>query len=71
MNTINKSMDDIEKIFRGRNNLLTMFKTRGYMIDDNLWISSKEELKKLYYSKKLDIEIRNKGKQPIVGPWMS
>lgn len=63
-------MDDIEKIFRGRNNLLTMFNTRGYTIEENLWIESKEELKKLYYSKKLDIEIRNKGKQPIVVKWI-
>ena len=39
-------MDDIEKLFRARKNVLDMMKDRGYNISPELHISTKEELKR-------------------------
>jgi DNA-directed RNA polymerase I, II, and III subunit RPABC1 len=51
-------MDDIEKLFRARRNVLDMMNDRGYNIPPELYIATKEELKRKYYAKTLDFMIQ-------------
>jgi DNA-directed RNA polymerase I, II, and III subunit RPABC1 len=66
-------MDDIEKLFRARHNVLDMMKDRGYTIQPELYIPTKEELKRRYYAKTLDfmIPVTQKDKrQPVFVKWV-
>lgn len=66
-------MDDIEKLFRARRNVLDMMNDRGYNISPELYISTKEELKRKYYAKTLDLMIPVSPKdklQPVFIKWV-
>jgi DNA-directed RNA polymerase I, II, and III subunit RPABC1 len=66
-------MDDIEKLFRARRNVLDMMNDRGYNISPELYISTKEELKRKYYAKTLDfmVPVSPKDKlQPVFIKWV-
>jgi DNA-directed RNA polymerase I, II, and III subunit RPABC1 len=66
-------MDDIEKLFRARRNVLDMMRDRGYNIHPDLYINTKEELKRKYYAKTLDlmIPVAPKDKlQPVFVKWV-
>ena len=66
-------MDDIEKLFRARRNVLDMMKDRGYNIYPDLYINTKEELKRKYYAKTLDLMVPVSPKdklQPVFIKWV-
>jgi len=66
-------MDDIEKLFRARRNVLDMMNDRGYNISPELYISTKEELKRKYYAKTLDLMVHVSPKdklQPVFIKWV-
>lgn len=66
-------MDDIEKLFRARRTVLDMMKDRGYNIPPELYINTKDELKRKYYAKTLDfmIHVAPKDKlQPVCIKWV-
>ena len=58
-------MDDIEKLFRARRNVLDMMNDRGYNIPPELYIATKEELKRKYYAKTLDFMIQASPKDKL------
>jgi len=63
-------MDDIEKLYRARKTILEMIKDRGYIISKELMIEDKDDFKKLFYSKNLDLRVDQEGKTPVYIKWM-
>ena len=66
-------MDDIEKLFRARKNVLDMMKDRGYIIPPEQYVNTKEELKRRYYAKTLDFMVSTIEKeklQPVIIKWV-
>jgi len=63
-------MDDLEKLFRARKTILEMLIDRGYTIKDELITLTKDEFKKLFYSKNLDLLIESANKQTVYIKWL-
>lgn len=63
-------MDDLEKLYRSRMTVLEMLRDRGYIIKDTLNIVSKDDFKKLFYSKNIDFLVETSGKQTVYVKWL-
>ena len=63
-------MDDLEKLYRSRRTILEMLRDRGYTIKDSLNLATKDEFKKLFYSKNIDFLVETPGKQTVFVKWL-